>query len=529
MNCVLLTHLTAAAQLTTDASRKIPRSHAQKTWVLAEAAPFAEFPTDSLSALPDAPSGVLYEKNLAAKAEDSFSTLNSFDPQSRGADATQALAERMQPPEGNQFTFFRHPDDTRYWISGQANGIYQMHGNFHSPYQGPNSFKAPFEYKASEVGTLFLAYQINPKPRFETEVIYNEENAGGRGLSQALGLAGFTNLDVVRNPTLSALPYMARVEIHQTIGLTDEMVPQDRGPLALATRVPARRFDLRIGKFTLPDMLDVNAILSDSHQQFLDWTVDNNGAWDYAADTRGYTYGTAIEYQERRWALRYVLALMPTVANGITLDWALRRARGQNMELEIRRSLIPGRPGRIRLLAYGNNAHMGLYREAVNHYLQGLTPTPEITSVERFGALKYGVGINLEQIVTQNFRVGARFGWNEGQHESFAYTEDDQTFLAGGDYAGAAWRRKLDKVGVAFVTNAIKKDHQNYLKNGGLGFILGDGNLSYAREDIVEAYYNVHAWRGVFYAIGNFFIEHPGYNQARGPVDVQSFRLHLDF
>ncbi|MEO6964847.1 MAG: carbohydrate porin, partial [Acidobacteriaceae bacterium] len=316
-------------------------------------------------------------------------------PQSQGADRSSASIQNSPPPKGDQLTFFQHSDRARYWISGQANGIHQMHGNFHSPYQGPNSFTAPFEYKASEVGTLYLGYQLIKNPRYETEVLYDEENAGGRGLSQALGLAGFTNLDVVRNPNLGPTPYLARVELHQTIGFTDETVPQDRGPLALATRVPVRRLDLRVGKFTLPDILDVNPVLSDSHQQFMDWTIDNNGAWDYAADTRGYTYGAAVEYQDRGWALRYVLALMPTVANGLTLDWALRRARAQNLELEIRKSLVPHHPGTVRLLAYGNNAHMGDYREAVNHYLEGLTPTPEITSVAKFDALKYGFGINV--------------------------------------------------------------------------------------------------------------------------------------
>ncbi len=428
-----------------------------------------------------------------------------------------------------QFTFFPHPDATRYWISGQANTIYQMHGNFHSPYQGVNSFTAPFQYKASVVGTLSLGYQINPNPRYETEVLYDEETAGGRGLSQAFGLAGFTNLDVVRNPNLGLNPYTARVELRQIIGFTNETVAEARGPLALATRVPLRRLEFRVGKFGLPDLMDINSVLSDSHQQFTNWTIDNNGAWDYAADTRGYTVGADIEYQDRSWALRYVLALMPTMANGITLDWALRRARAQNMELEIRKGLLPRRDGTVRLLAYGNNAHMGDYREAVNDYLDGKTPTPEITSVEHFGALKYGVDINVEQNVTTSLRLGARFGWNEGQHESFAYTEDDQTFILGGDYSGASWRRKLDKVGLAFVTNAIKKDHQNYLRLGGLGFLLGDGRLNYAREDILEAYYNAHAWRGLYFAIGNSFIEHPGYNQDRGPVDVESVRMHLEF
>lgn len=450
-------------------------------------------------------------------------------PSTQPTEPSPALVPNAPQPAEVRLTFFPHPDDTRWWISGQGNSIYQMHGNFHSPYQGPNSFTAPFQYKASEVGTLYLAYQLNPNPRYETEVLYDEENAGGRGLSQALGLAGFTNLDVVRNPNLGPIPYTARVELHQTFGFTNETVPQQRGALALATQVPARRFELRLGKFTLPDALDVNDVLSDSHQQFMNWTIDNNGAWDYAADTRGYTYGMELEYQERAWALRYALALMPTVANGITLDWALRRAREQNMELEIRKGFLPGREGRIRLLAYGNNAHMGNYREAVIHYLEGRTPAPEITSVEKFDTLKYGFGINVEQDVTPNLRLAGRFGWNDDQEESFAYTEVGQTFLFGGDYTGARWHRPFDKVGIAFATNAIKKDHQNYLKDGGLGFLLGDGNLNYAREDILEAYYNVHAWRGVYYAIDNQLIEHPGYNQDRGPVNVESVRLHLEF
>lgn len=458
-----------------------------------------------------------------------LTTLVLMDFQANQPEDPKGFAQRNAPAEAHSGTFFSHPDSTRYWIGGQENTIYQMHGNFHSPYRGPNSFTAPFEYKASVVGTLMLGYRLNPNPRYETEVFYDEESAGGRGLSQALGLAGYTNLDVVRNPNLGLVPYTARAEIHQTIGLTNDMVSQERGPLALATEVPVRRFEIRAGKFTLPDVLDINTVLSDSHYQFMNWTIDDNGAWDYAADTRGYTVGVDLEYQDHAWGLRYVLAFMPTVANGITLDWALRRARGQNFELEIRKGIVPHRDGSIRFLVYGNNAHMGDYREAVNHYLEGLTPTPEITSVEHFGALKYGVGFNIEQNVTDRLRVGGRFGWNEGQHESFVYTEDDQIFELGGDYSGSAWHRNLDKVGVAFVTNAIKKDHQKYLAYGGLGFLLGDGHLNYAREDILEAYYNAHAWRGLYFALDNQFIAHPGYNQDRGPVNVESVRMHLEF
>jgi carbohydrate-selective porin OprB len=176
-----------------------------------------------------------------------------------------------------------------------------------------------------------------------------------------------------------------------------------------------------------------------------------------------------------------------------------------------------------------NHAHMGDYRESVQQFLSGHIATPDILQTERFGAVKYGFGLNAEQVVTDSLRLFARFGWNEDQNESFVYTEVGQTILFGGDYAGQSWHRANDKVGVAFVSNAIKRDHRNYLRYGGLGFLLGDGNLNYGREDIVEWYYNAHLWRGFYSAVGGTYIDHPGYNRDRGPVYVTTVRAHIDF
>jgi hypothetical protein len=427
-----------------------------------------------------------------------------------------------------------HPDGARYWVSGQANSIFQMHGHFHSPYEGTNSLRDTFETKASEVGTLYFGYQLRPNSRYNTDLIVDIENAGGRGLSQALGLAGETNLDVVRNPTLSILPYLSRGVIHQTVGLTGEMTDQDRGPIMLATKVPVRRFELRAGKMSLPDVLDINSVGTDSHLQFTNWTIDNNGAWDYAADTRGYTVAGILEYDDRVWSARYAIAAMPTVANGIDLDWDFRRANGQNWEFELRKGLFaplldPKLQGAIRVLSFVNHAHMGDYRQSLQQYLSGKIATPDITQSERFGAVKYGFGLNTEQEVTGSLRLFGRFGWNEDQHESFAYTEVGQTILFGGDYNGQGWKRTNDKVGVAYVSNAIKRDHQNYLRYGGLGFLLGDGNLNYGRENIVEWYYNAHIWRGLFAMGGGSYVDHPGYNRDRGPVYIPTVRAHIDF
>ncbi len=451
------------------------------------------------------------------------------------AQASDSLPNALQPTpqsapiSGTAVTMSPHHGTDRWWLSGQANIIFQGNLPFHSLYEGANSFRTAAEYKTSLLGTLYAAVRPTKSIRYNTDLIFDLESSGGRGVSQALGLAGFTNLDVVRNPTLGTAPYLARYGIHQVIGLSNETTAQQPGIFAVAPSVPVRRVELRVGKMTLPDFFDVSGPGSDSHLQFMNWTVDNNGAWDYAADTRGYTVGGLAEYYDRAWSLRYGIFAMPTVANGIDMDWAFSRAHAQNGEFELRHSFVPRRKGTERILFFANRAHMGTYREAVVAFLSGADKTPNIQLHEYYSALKYGFAFNAEQELTENLRIFGRAGWNEGQHESYAYTEVDQTIEAGSDYAGTRWHRPADKIGLAVVSNAIKRDHQNYLRLGGLGFLLGDGNLNYGRETIVESYYNWHAWRGLFYAVDVQHINNPGYNRDRGPAWVGAVRAHVDF
>ena len=437
--------------------------------------------------------------------------------------ASTDSAEASSSPE----TIFPHPENTRWWISGQLNTILQGHPAFGAAYTGTNSLKPEGEIHDSRVLTLYTGLEIT----HTTEMFADIESAGGRGISDAFGLAGFTNLDVVRNPTLGPAPYLARAMIRQIIPLGHKMIDGDRGPLSLASKVPARRLELRAGKFGMVDFFDVNEVGNDSHLQFMNWTVDNNGAYDYAADTRGYTYGVIVEYDDddRKWAVRFAEALMPKVANGINLDWDIARARGENLEFEVHPSIFAQRASSVRLLSYANHADMGDYREAVALFLAGKTPRPIIEDTRQQGRVKYGFGVNLEQAITGRWRAFGRFGWNEGAHESFAYTEVNQTFSFGSDYSGDQWHRKQDKVGLAFASNAISGDHQESLKLGGLGFLLGDGNLNYGRENILEGYYNAHFWRGVYGAFDLQHVNNPGYNRDRGPVWAPGLRLHLEF
>jgi len=437
----------------------------------------------------------------------------------------QSSSQTIPPSDSDSNIPLRgHSETDRYWVSGQINVIGQGHPAFRAPYSGLNSLRPWAEFDVSNVLTLYTGLEIAPN----TEIVIDVESAGGHGISDALGLAGYTNLDVVRNPDLGAAPYAARLLVRHIIPLSHDTTGSDRGPLEFWGELPVRRIEIVAGKFSLVDFFDNNAVGSDDHLQFMNWTVDNNGAYDYAANTRGYTDGVMLEYDDREWAVRFAEALMPKIANGIHLDADIARARSENVEFELDHGLLPGRKGAIRLLSFVNHADMGNYREAIDQYRDGLVSVPDITLTRRQGRIKYGFGVNLEQNLTQNLRSYARWGWNAGQNESFAYTEVDRTIAYGFDLRGRRWRRPHDRLGLASVTNYISGDHREYLALGGLGFILGDGKLNYGPEHIIEGYYTFHLWRGLFTSVDLQHIWNPGYNRDRGPVFVPAFRIHAD-
>jgi hypothetical protein len=425
--------------------------------------------------------------------------------------------------------FPQHLIANRFWISGQANIIEQWHGDFRALYSGANSLRNTAEHGASRILTLYTATRLSNS----SDVIFDLEDASGFGISNSLGLAGFTNIDVVRIPgegsPLSTAPYVARAVFRYVAPLADKREEAEPGPQGILSSLPTRRIEFRIGTFSLADYFDENAIGSDSHLQFMNWTFVNNGAWDYAADTRGYTWGAILELHEPVWSLRFGEALMPKIANGIDFEWNLRIARAHNLELELRPRLIPKRRTAIRLLVYRNIADMGNYRQAIRAFLAGQTATPDIIASRQNGRSKTGAGLNLEQELTSQLRAFLRLGYNDGHNESFAYTEVDRTVSFGADLGGEGWHRKHDKVGAAFVDNGLSADHREYLALGGLGFLLGDGRLNYGHEKIVEMYYTAHLWRGVFGAFDLQHIDNPGYNRDRGPVTVPAVRLHVEF
>jgi high affinity Mn2+ porin len=434
------------------------------------------------------------------------------------------VAQTPPPPASSGASAASTPDSSRrWWLSGQVNAIYQWHPAFPALYSGTNSLRPERENATSRLATVYTGLRIGAR----TELLLDLETAGGGGLSQAFGLAGFTNLDVVRNPTLGSAPYVARALIRHTIALGAEREPATLGPLALLNPLPVRRLNVAIGKLSMPDFFDGNTAGSDSHLQFMNWTVDNNGAYDYAADTRGYTIGAVAEYRARAWAVRWGEAVMPTVANGIEYDWQLSQAHGDNLEVELDRGIIPHHAGVVRLLGYVNHANMGSYREAIDAYVGGRDSVLDVAAHRRPGRTKAGVGVNVEQSVGRGLTVFGRAGLSNGRVESFAYTEVDRSVELGTAWTELPWRRS-DRLGIAFVRNGLAPDHREYLARGGLGFLLGDGGLTYAPEAIVEAYYTCAVGWGLSLAFDIQHVANPGYNRDRGPVTVFALRAHLD-
>jgi high affinity Mn2+ porin len=410
------------------------------------------------------------------------------------------------------------------WLGAHGQGTVVSQGNwkFRSPYEGSKSLLPILNYRTTETATIFL----DAKLWEGADVVLNPEVSGGRGLSGTTGMAGFPNGEATRVGIPEPTPYVARLFFRQVIGLGGGQEDVEDGPNQLAGKRDIDRITFRIGKMSATDVFDDNLYSHDPRTQFLNWSLMANGAWDYPANTRGYDYGVTIDVNQKDWAWRYGIFGEPTEANGSDIDPRFLKANGHATEFEYRFD-TDGQPGKIRLLGYWNNAHMGSYRDAL--LLAAVTSTtPDITAVRSYRA-KYGLGLNLEQQLAEDLGAFARLGWNNGQSESWAFTEIDRTAAAGLVWKGTSWSRPEDRLGLAMVVNGLSNAHRDYLAAGGVGFIVGDGALRYGPEEILEAYYSLQVRKGIVVSFDFQGVNNPAYNRDRGPAAIAGVRAHFEY
>ncbi len=415
-------------------------------------------------------------------------------------------------------------DSPEVWnLYFQSTSIGQYHPAFPSPYADQFSLQGHPEAEVSLTSTLFFALQAARNTLF----VFDPETAGGRGFSGTNGVANFPNGEMPRVATATPKPYLARLYVTQDFGFGDarESVESDENQLSGSR--PATRYSITLGRFTVTDFFDNNRYSHDPRTQFMGWAIMYNGAWDYAADTRGYTWGWVHEFHTPSWSLRYASAAMPRVANGLRFDRRLLRDRSDMFEAEHRHK-PGGHEGAVRLLSYINHADMGSYAAAIE--LAERTGTkPDITATRRVGSLKYGFGLNVEQEIVKDVGVFGRLGWNDGKTESFAFTAIDHLADAGVSVSGARWNRPKDTAATALTLSGLSSVHRQYLQDGGLDFLIGDGRLRYGLETVSETYYSAEVVPWLFATLDLQHITNPAYNRDRGPVWVGTLRLHMEF
>lgn len=411
----------------------------------------------------------------------------------------------------------------------QFTAISQIHSGFRSLYTGANSLADTVEPGAtSTTATLFLGKRLWKGAAF----YFNPEVSGGRGLSYTKGVAGALNGETYRVGEAAPEPFVARAYLQQHIAIGHEVYTNVADDFnQLADRIPANRITITAGKFSVSDFFDDNSYSKDPRMQFFNWSIWANGAWDYPANTKGYTYGLVTELIHPAWSLRLSSVAVPRIANFHLMQYNIH-AHSETIEFEHKIS-INRKEGDIKLIASNTHSKAPSYQEGLEALATNDTFILDViagnTENDSYGGKKFGLDLNLEQELTKDLGVFCRLGWNDGKYASWAFTEIDQTLSAGLSFKGTKWKRSEDVFGIATAINGISKDHQSFLKEGGYGFIIGDGRLNYGNEAIIESYYNAKLAKFLWFTFDYQFVSNPAYNKDRGPVHVFGLRGHVEF
>ncbi len=407
-------------------------------------------------------------------------------------------------------------------LHGQLTFVKQYHPSFTSPYQGTNSLHPGSNGEETTDLTLFAGVRLWNGGAF----YINPEIDQGFGLSDTLGVAGFPSGEAYK--VGKAKPYfrLQRAFVRQRFDLGGESQPVSPGANELGGVLTADNVIVTVGKFSVVDIFDTNLYAHDPRGDFLNWSVIDAAAFDYAADAWGYTVGGAVEWTQSWWTLRAGFFDLSDVPNSKTLEPGFKEFALIG-EIEGRYDLR-GHPGRLKLLGFLNNGRMGSYADAVN--LGRETGTTPDTALVRHSASRPGLSLNLEQEIRPDLGLFARLSINDGSKEAYEFTDVNRSASVGLVLKGNQWNRAGDSVGLAATVNAISSAARSYFAAGGLGILIGDGELPhYSGEKIVETFYSMRVVEHFTVGADYQYVVDPAYNRDRGPVSIVALRLHGEF
>jgi high affinity Mn2+ porin len=412
------------------------------------------------------------------------------------------------------------PED--WSIHGQATFLWQGYPNFPAEFSGPNSLQKLAQGRETFDATLFLGVRLLDDLAFYVDPEVDQ----GFGLENTLGVAGFTSGEAYKVGSNAPYGRIPRAYFRYVVGLGGDAVTDAPDANQLGGSHLSDNVTITLGKFSVTDMFDTNKYAHDPRSDFFNWAMVDSGAFDYPADAWGYTYGAAIEWTQSRWTLRAGLFDLSREPN----TKALVRGFGQFSvvtEAEERHELW-GQPGAVKFLFFANRARMGSYADALALAQQTGT-TPNTADVRRY-ATRPGGAINVQQQILPDLGAFLRASMNDGSEEAYEFTDINRSLAVGLSLKGTAWDRPADTVGIAGVINGLSSAAADYIAAGGLGILIGDGALPrYGLEKISEFYYSVTVTEGAVLTLDYQFVDHPGYNPLRGPVDVFGVRAHVEF
>ncbi|MBV8191886.1 MAG: carbohydrate porin [Alphaproteobacteria bacterium] len=409
-------------------------------------------------------------------------------------------------------------------IHGQSTFIYQGYPAFAAAYDGPQSLPSIGQARETWTGSVFLGVRLWQGG----ELYYNPELLQGFGLADTTGAAGFPNGEAQKSNFPFPRYSTSRLFLRQTFGLggPTEKLDSDYGQLAGTYDVS--RLTFQVGRFSVHDLFDTNDYAQDPRTDFLNWSIWASGAFDYAADKIGLTYGITAEWNEANWAARAGYFLVGNQPNSNVFDMSLFSTGSYNAELELRYQLNK-HAGVAKFGGWMHETFTGNFNDALNLMnATGLDINTAITQVQHNQPM-FGYYINLQQEIADDLGVFARWSWNDGQSQYSAFTDISSSLAAGVSIRGTRWNRPDDTVGIAGAMNFASSPLSSYLSQGGLGILVGDGALTYLPEQVVETYYSWKVTKAMTVTADYQLLLNPAYNQVRGPVNVFSGRLHLSF
>jgi high affinity Mn2+ porin len=402
----------------------------------------------------------------------------------------------------------------------QATYVNQYSAPFPAPYSGRNSLAANIGRETSDL-TLFAGVRLWEG----AEAWVNPEIDQGFGLSGSVGAAGFPSGEAYKVGADYPYTRLHRAFLRQTIDLGGEVQKVDSGLNQFSGSQTSDRLVFTIGKFGVVDVFDTNKYAHDPRGDFLNWTILDTGTFDYAADAWAYTVGAAAEWYQGPWTLRGGVFDLSIAPNQTALDPTFGQFQWVG-EIE-RRYVLWDQPGKLAITGFLTRGRMGSFQDAIQ--LAALTGAPaDIAAVRKYQS-RGGISMNLEQQLMPNVGLFVRAGIADGDKEPYEFTDVDRTVAAGLSISGKQWGRDDDTFGIAGVVNGISGVHQAFLNAGGLGILVGDGQLpNPGSEKILETYYSFPVFASRV-TLDYQLIVNPAYNRDRGPVSVLGVRVHTQY